>query len=107
MMGVTLLILQGYAVLVEHPPYHPYDGGRGRGGPHNLRFAVMILLQNLRGKSKPMFPAEITRVLSPVILIVGRTDCSEETHVHLDGLDDTGAQASTYKLSITMAYCKA
>jgi len=68
----------------------------------------MILLQNVSGgKNKPMLPAEIARALPHGILAVGRRGSPSETHTHLDGLADTGAMCSTYKLSIMMAYCKA
>ena len=41
------------------------------------------------------------------ILTVGRRGSPGETHTFLDGLADTGAMCSTYKLSIMMDYCKA
>ena len=68
----------------------------------------MILLQNASGaKNKPMLPAEIARALPHGILTVGRRGSPGETHTYLDGLADTGAMCSTYKLSIMMDYCKA
>ena len=43
---------------------------------------------------------------SPRRRTVGRRNSHEETHVRLDGVADTSAMASTYKLSSMMAYCK-
>ena len=54
-----------------------------------------------------MLLAEITRALPHGILTVGRRGLPGETHTNLDGLADTGAMCSTYKLSIMMSYCKA
>ena len=54
-----------------------------------------------------MLPAEITRALPRCILTVGRRTSYAETHNCLDGLADTDAMYSTYKLSIMMDYCKA
>ena len=99
----------GYAVSVNQGCYHPYTNGHdGCGGPHNLGFAVMILLQDVAGrKNKPMLPAEIACALPHGILTVGRRISPAETYNCLDGLADTGATCSTYKHSIMMAYCKA
>ena len=60
----------------------------------------MILQQNLGPQSVPMLPAEITRCLPHGCLTVGINGVPEDTHMNIDGLIDTGAQASTYKQSV-------
>ena len=66
----------------------------------------MILLQDVVGHKKPMLPVDIRRMLPHRILTVNRRDSPSETNICLDGLADTGAMCSTYKLSIMMSYCK-
>ena len=98
----------GYAASVNQGCHHPYLNGRGgHGGPQNLGFTVIILPQDVAGrKNKPMLLAEIAHALPHGILTVGRLGSPDETHTRLDGLADTGAMCSTYKLSIIMDYCK-
>ena len=82
----------GYAVLVNQGRYHPYANECGRGGPHNLGFVVMVLLQDATGHNKLILPAEIQRKLPHGIFTVGRCDSPpSETHINLDELADTGA----------------
>ena len=58
-------------------------------------------------QAKPLLLADITSVLPHVVFTVLRVDESAETHFLFDGIYDSRAQVSTFKLSPVMAYCKA
>jgi hypothetical protein len=85
------------------PYYHPCGGSRGRSDPHNLGFFTVVLLHD-GGRNKPMLPVKIVQALPHAIQTTGQRKSPEETHVFLDGLANTGAQATTYNLSVRMVY---
>ena len=49
----------GYAASVSQGRYHSYSNERVRCDPHNICFTVMILLQDVAGRKKPILPLKI------------------------------------------------
>ena len=64
------------------------------------------MLKSSVSGQKPFLPIKISRLLPRVVFTISRKDSPSETFNELDGLLDTGAQTSTYKLSVVLTHCK-